>query len=215
MSPDWSLQWMADNSPIAAEKLHALGLVTFNWNRCEKSTFWLFSTIIGLPEELCWALTHEMGDITTCETIGALMKLKNFHPKAIETIGNALEVHNICRQNRNQLTHFEVHSLGINDLRLMRKSKKPDAMRPYHFSAELDDLRRVAGEIDQLDNRLWILTVIMESHDPTKPAPWPAKLPVPTLLWTPPPQSPAKQKPPLQPSRASRRKEALKKHGKA
>jgi hypothetical protein len=197
-------QWVIDHSPIEFERLHALGYITFSWNQCEKSLFWLFSTIISLPEEQCWALVHDMGDVSVYPTIAALMKLKKYHAESVAAIDNVLQAYDICRENRNQLTHFEV-SGSADSFALMRKSKKRDTMAAANFPADLTDLREVATQIDRVDDYLWILTVVLGDYDPTKPgAPWPQKLQSPRSIVRP-PQTPPEQKHQQKPSRASRK----------
>jgi len=122
--------WIEANSPIEANKLHALGVINYHWNRCERALFWVFACIIDLPPEECWALSYDLGDLAIYERISAFMTLKKVHPENIEAVTHTLKVYDICRQNRNQLTHFHVVRTGVNAIELMRTSKKPNSMDP-------------------------------------------------------------------------------------
>jgi hypothetical protein len=193
-------EWVAAHSPIIAQKLHALGVVTLEWNKCETALVWLFNFVVGLPAQECWALFYEMGDIAISERLKSLIKIKKFHPDTIAILENALKLYEGCRLNRNQLTHFQVMHYP-NDILLVRKSKKADAPQHEYFPNTLSDVRRVADEIIVLERRLWILSAFLEDYGPKKPAPWPPKLTPPKLLWSPLPKKQPKQ--PRQP-RSSR-----------
>ena len=184
---------------IEPAKLHALGVVTLNWNLCETALFWLFSDISGLPLEQSWVHAHDLGDIALIERIKALVKIKSFHPDTESAITNTLDVYDICRRNRNQLTHFEV--VGIFErTSIARRSKKPDSPQSETFPNDLEDIRRVADDIKRLHTQLWLMTVVMEQHPPTEPAPWPPTLTEPELLWKPPQQVPTEPQPQRPPS---------------
>ena len=165
-------EWAAAHSPIIAHKLHALGVVTLEWNKCEAALMWLFHWIVGLPPQECWALFYEMGDIAISERLKSLIKIKKYHPDCAAILENALTFYEKCRLNRNQLTHFQVVRYP-DDILLVRKSKKADTPQHDYFPNELSDVRRVADEIISLERRLWILAAFLEDRGPMKPAPWP------------------------------------------
>jgi hypothetical protein len=202
-------EWIASRYPKIPEKLHALGVVSVAWNEAENWLFWLFSTIVGLPVAESWVLGHELGDVAISERIRALVRLKKVPEKTIEIIENALEFYDICRTNRNQLTHFVVVNYP-DDMILKRRSKKPNIYDSSPFDNSLEDIRRVADEIMWIQRRLWVIVVkIGDGAGLATAGPWPSTLPLPDLLWKP-PQPTRKSQPRLRPpSRASRRKAAL------
>jgi hypothetical protein len=82
--------------------------------------------------------------------------------KLIAAIENALTVYDMCRKNRNQVTHFNIQlALGeerASGFRLVRKSRKPDTSpTKMPFADKLSDLRRVAKEIRRLNLQLKIV----------------------------------------------------------
>jgi hypothetical protein len=124
-------------------------------------------------------------------------------PKLIAAIANALDVYDICRQNRNQLTHFNVQiALGkerLSGFNLVRKRRKPDTFPvKMPFDDTVKTLRRVAKEIRRLNVQLKIIcdgVFIKTRPDPDAFAKeWSERtirvsllkrLPVPELLWKP------------------------------
>ena len=187
-------QWIATNSPIDAQRLHALGAVIVRWNDCEKELFVLFGEMLGLPLKEVWVIAHDLGNIAICTKIKSLARAKNFSSAFQSAIENTLEVYNICLQNRNQLVHFWTSSLS-GDLQLYRKSKKADYTTPELFKSDLADIRRVAEDIKRLAYHMSALEAAINKTGRAAPnSPLPNKLTLPARLYSPPPQVPTKQK---------------------
>jgi hypothetical protein len=200
--------WISSNSEIQPERLHAIGVVSFQWNHCEFWLFQLFCGIAELPKAKAWALVWDLGDIAISTRISVLMQSRGFHSDAIALIKNALEFYDHCRQNRNSIVHAWTQGRS-HWAKMVRKSKDPRKMDSEPFPCELEDVRRVAEEIQWLSRRLWILVCSYEDGSMTRPMPSPKILPLPDVLWKPPLQGETKPKRQRQPSRASRRKAAL------
>jgi hypothetical protein len=200
--------WIATNSEIDAERLHAIGVITFQWNHCELWLFQLFCAVSELPQEKAWTLVYDLGDIAMCTRIGVFTDSSQMHPDAIALIKNALSFYDACRKNRNSVVHAWTQSRGV-ALEMVRKSKDPGKMEHSPFPCSLADIRGVAEEIQWLSRRLWVLVCLHEDGRMARPIPSPKTLPLPELLWKTPPHPNTKQKRQPQSSRASRRKEAL------
>lgn len=200
LAPD---AWIAMYSLMSPKKLHALGVITFWWNACEYQLFGLFVVITGLPDQQAWILAHELGAIALMDRINALAAIKLKKRKdAVELIANTLDIYEICRRNRNQLTHFSVGPAEKGDIQIRRKSKAPDSMEPAPFPNDLKDIRRVARDVRRLHDRLfetWAYAQQRLRGRRVKPSP--KILPLPELLWKPPQQAP-KERPPRRSSRA-------------
>src|SRR5262245_28212633 len=187
-------QWIATNSPIDAQRLHALGAVIVHWNDCEKQLFILFGEMLGLPLKEVWVIAHDLGNIAICTKIKALARAKNFSSAFQSAIENTLEVYDICLQNRNQLVHFWTSGLS-GDRQLYRKSKKADYTTPELFKSDLADIRRVAEDIKALAYQMSGLEAAINTTGRGPPnSPLPSKLALPARLYSPPPQAPTKQK---------------------
>lgn len=200
--------WISSNSEIDAARIHAIGVITFQWNHCEFWLFHLFCAISDLPIEKAWTLVYDLGPIPMSKRIRALMQSRGFHPDAIALIENALEFYDRCRQNRNSIVHAWTQARGFR-LTMVRKSKDPEKMEHTPFPCELGDIRGVAEHVQWMSRRLWILTVLCEDGRMEREIPSPKALPLPELLWKPPPAPNTRQKRPPQSSPASRREEAM------
>jgi hypothetical protein len=188
--------WVAANSPIDAERLHALGAVIVYWNECEKELLILFGEVLGFPLQELWAIAHDLGQVAISTKIEALARAKNFSSQFQSAIKNTLAVYEICRQNRNQLVHFWFFSGVRGDGHLYRKSKKADYNPPVLFKSDLVDIRRVAEDIKALARHMAQLEAAINQTGRAMPnSPMPNELPLPALLYSPPSQTPTKQKP--------------------
>jgi hypothetical protein len=198
--------WITAYSSISPKQLHAIGVVAYFWNGCESNLFTLFQTVAGLSHREAWAIAFDMGNIALCQRIRVLaaLRFKGRESDLLDLINNALDVYEICRMNRNQLTHFTAAGYTNGPIELLRISKKPDAPDATAFAHSLKDIRRVARETKKLGIRLQVMwTDVIVLFNPGKTLPWPLPkiLPLPVSLWTPPPQNPKAQKRPPRSSR--------------
>jgi hypothetical protein len=84
--------WIKSKSELGYKRLHALGVIAFQWNRSE---FWLFSTfcdVSGYEEDDAWALVYDLGDIAIYTRIKTFLKRRSLTVEA-PLIENALEVY--------------------------------------------------------------------------------------------------------------------------
>lgn len=204
--------WMIANSKIGPtsdlgyKRLHALGVIALRWNRAEQWLFTIFCDVSGYDEAEAWALVFDLGDVSISERIKSLLKIRGFTTEA-PLIENALQVYDVCRRNRNSVMH--AWTRGLTDdghVGFARKSKAADSQDAEPFPSSLDDLRRVAEEIEHLNTRLWLLSCFNQDGQPTSSL---QTLPLPSLLWNsllaPSPKPPR----PPQSSAASRRSAAM------
>jgi hypothetical protein len=186
--------WVKANSaPLDHKKVHALGLITLRWNRCEYGLFLLFAEVVKLPIKECWILVHNLGDLAIVERIKAMMTERKYDAETIAQITNALEHYKICNENRNSLTHSWTKRVA-GEMVLARQSKSIANMNPYPIPSSLADLRRVAEDLDTLSHRLFYLEAILSESDPKQPLPWRERLSPPDRLWSQAPQVPTKRK---------------------
>src|ERR1700730_453313 len=98
--------WMVANSKVGPisdlgyKRLHALGVIALRWNRAEQWLFTIFCDVSGYDEAEAWAMVFDLGDISICERIKSLLKIRGFTTEA-PLIENAIEFYDICRGNRN------------------------------------------------------------------------------------------------------------------
>jgi hypothetical protein len=194
--------WIKANSEIDPQRLHALGVISFRWNMSEQLLFGLFAELLHCPEREVFILGHGLSHIALMNRVRVLASTRlEDRPNLIAAIANALDVYDICRQNRNQLTHFDIQiALGqekLSGFHLVRKRRKPDTFPVVMpFDDTLKNLRRVAKEIRRLNVQLKVIcdgVFIRMKPDPDAFAKdWPEratsvsllkKLPLPEPLW--------------------------------
>lgn len=201
--------WIAQNSIIDPERLHALGVITLWWNQCERNLFFLFCHAFGVSTKVGWIIAHDLGDISLSEKITEKLKLHPPAPDVAELFKTALKIYDICRQNRNTLTHFTGQS-PPDDPRNLEKvffvRMKGPSGKPVPIPSTIEDIRRVAFEIKTFGVYLWKIHKALTARARGEIAPLPPLIALPELLWKPPLQTPPKQKRPRRPSPASRRK---------
>jgi hypothetical protein len=177
--------WIISNSPLPADKLHAIGVIAFRWNQCEFALLILLADIAELPRRDVWAMVHDLGDISICERVRTFTDFRIYPTSVKDLIKNGLDFYDKCRQNRNVVIHAWTVSAYENTT-LARRSKRPHDPEPTPFRSELSDLRRVAEEIEVLSTRLWLLDVLVDEYQQDAALLASLKiLPVPELLSTP------------------------------
>jgi len=129
--------WMIANSKLGHKRLLALGVIAYQWNKAELWLFHIFCDVSGYSEAEAWSLVYDLGDVAICARIKSLLKYRKLTSEA-PLIENALEVYDLCRQNRNSAMH--AWTRGISDdgqIGLARKSKKADQIEPDPFPSGL------------------------------------------------------------------------------
>jgi hypothetical protein len=187
--------WILVNSDIEPQKLHALGAISFRWNLSEQKLLQLFGSILNCSVEEAHVLAHEVGALALIARIKVLAstRLKD-DDKLVSAITNVLDVYDVCRKNRNQLTHFDLTLVSETrpwTLALARKSRSPEYRKSEPFPDTIKDLRRVARDVRRLNAQLYLVErCVFRTYNPSSiwREPLPDKLPIPELLWKPPPR---------------------------
>lgn len=204
--------WIAEYSIIDPEQLHALGSIVLWWNHCERNLLFIFTTIIGVSQGMGWIIGHDLGDMALSTRIREIMKRRE-HPDGVEPLlNNYLPNYDICRQNRNVLTHFtatvpkdadfaSVDLKSVSFIRLKGVSAKADI-----FPSSLGDIRRVAAEIYGLCVHSWSIYQALDALAKGKHAELPPLIAAPELLVKPPQNNSPKPTRQRKLSRAERRK---------
>lgn len=189
--------WIAENSLIGAEKLHALGAVSYHWNAAELGLKIVLSAIMKIPLADLWAIIHEMGDIAVCTAIRE--RAANIATAPVqEVIENLLDAYNINRINRNQLVHS--HASAVDGGVGLARMKGP-RLNPQPLPDDIKDIRRVSDEIkamvrhiEEVVNVLYREQFYAGGANPLNIPALPGKLPLPEKLWKPPHPNPQGRK---------------------
>jgi hypothetical protein len=194
--------WIAEYSIIDPERLHALGAITLWWNHCERNHMLIFIHVLNLDRRRGWIIAHDMGDISMSDKIREAIKWGNYTPEWAQVIEAYLKIYDVCRQNRNALTHFTAsipsasieHATSATFLRM--KGVKGEA---NPLPSSLDDVRRVAGEIHNFVIYSWGMHKALDALRKGQPSELPPLVLPPDLLVKPPqanrPKRPARPQP--------------------
>ena len=188
-SDDWieKRRWLID-----PKKLHAIGWMVTQWSMCEVSLHAVLAEVVKVEFGVGWAVTHSLGDITISDTITDAARAAHLGESVVSDLSHLLKYYGICRMNRNALVHSMFGGSGDTPS-LVRSPKGP--RRIHHAIADsLDDIRRVADDIDRL--RLYMPIVIAALRHPPADrfSSWPERLPLPALISTTLPPTPTKPK---------------------
>ena len=176
--------WIATHSPINTAKLHALGLVQFYWVGCENELLGLFSAISDWSERETWIMLHDQGDIGIINKLKEIMNIRNIPDDYSKLIQQALQAYDICRINRNNLTHFTIvagkENIDGDSLRLHRTSRKAGSMFGTEMEDDLWNIRVVANDIRKLRKQLiglWMYEFRRKKENSTAITPKEMRLP--------------------------------------
>jgi hypothetical protein len=199
--------WIAENSTIDPERLHALGMITLWWNHCERNLFHIFHVVFNLRPKVAWVIAHDIGDMSLCEKIKEMLKIKSPDDDVAEVLTYYLKAYDACRINRNTLTHFtgSISRAAPDDLSKITfvRMKGPSGQQ-NPLPSSLEDIRRVAHETRVFALHSWKLYKALAARAEGKQASLPPPIAPPEPLWKPPPPTvPKPRRLPL-PSQGSR-----------
>lgn len=98
--------WIDSRSIISPKKLHALGVMVLFWNSTEIGLSNLFQAVSDLPDKKSRVLIYDLQMPSLLEKIKLLIPDSGISDAATDAAQHALNLFDICRINRNQLTHF-------------------------------------------------------------------------------------------------------------
>jgi hypothetical protein len=179
--------WILEHSVIDPERLHALGMITLFWNQCERNLWHLFCLVFDFHPRVGWIIAHDMGDVAICERIKEMLKIQPINENTKKLVLSVLASYDICRINRNTLTHFTVRPDEDGQFSFVR-TKGPVPIQ-HLLPSSLEDVRSVAFEVKVLSHYIWDLYRGLHTFGSEKPTPLPPILEPPELLWKPPPKN--------------------------
>jgi hypothetical protein len=175
--------WMLENSKtghfeIGYQRLHALGVISLRWNQAEQWLFSMFCDVTGYSEAEAWALVCDRGNESIVRSIRSFPDLRGYSTEK-PLIENALQAFGVCRQNRNVVVHARTRGFSAEGQVGFAKKSRKAPMESEQFPSALEDLRRVADEIEGLNRRFWLLSCFNQDGYDTSTL---SKLPLPALL---------------------------------
>ena len=198
--------WVKEHSAFGIERLHALGVVTTNWNWCEYHAHEIFGIVTGVKMDVSRAISHDMGDVSLWERIITISETRALQAAdALEALRYASKLYTANRTNRNLLVHAQgitnrEHTSLADIIKLTRNKGPKREWLPILDS--LESIRQVADDIGKLRKYLLDLSVVISVR--TIPAhahhALPDRPPLPNPIWSSPQTARPKRRPPPQSS---------------
>jgi hypothetical protein len=171
--------WIYKNSPLAPEKLHAIGYIVTIWNTCEHYVETLFSVVAATPHNIGHAITHDLGSVKLFDTILVIAHEQKFEPDLVALLEHAKKLYEACRLNRNQVCHFGI--CGTPEGNRMARRKGPALDAPL-LPDSIEDIRRVGDEIKGLLTFLQEVVRHLVQRQQGQPTPSPDRPSLPRAL---------------------------------
>ncbi len=149
--------WIAENSPIEPERLHAIGVINFFWSQSEFGIFCIFSVLCGLDIDRTTAAFQSLSSRTLIEAIRNLARTMPSQfltdpdgraEKLRDAICYATDLFEANRQNRNSIVHA-YYSGRKTEIRLQNRSPKKSWVFK-DIPSSLEDLRAISTELKEL-----------------------------------------------------------------
>lgn len=177
--------WIAENSPIDPERLHAIGVINFFWSQSEVGIFCIFSVLCGLDIDRTAAA---FGALSASMQVDALKALAKTMPsqflidkdgtaeKLREAIFYAAELFDANKKNRNAVVHAYYFRKGDTVAMQNRAPKKSWDFKDIPCSIE--ELRAIALECKDLCAYLsGVMAYLFALNRPHGPSPRAGELP--------------------------------------
>jgi hypothetical protein len=176
----------------------------------------IFGGVCKLPNRLTWILGHYLGDVSISDKIREALKYVQHPNLLVKVIDNYLSVHDVCRQNRNTLSHFIPYGNIKDEISKVAFMKmKGIAGRANEFPSALEDIRRVASELRALMVYSWRIHKALDALSKGQQTEFPPIVALPELLAKPPPDvrpEPSSPRPPSKKERRRAKRERREKH---
>lgn len=185
--PTGTDSWIEENSPLAFEKLHAMGVVQYRWNTAELYMVLLIAAVTNLNFDTAWKRTRKR---RASQLFGMLRDGYRFlskSPQVIEHVEHAISLYDVNLKNRSQVTHFLPEGGNSESLHNSRSSDYLAMFDQTPIKTDLLDLRRCADDLRLLNRYLVGISNALGDRPFLKMAgkvgPMPEKPALPSLLW--------------------------------
>src|SRR5271169_3472610 len=169
------------------DSVFALGVASVNYVKLEFALGGVFANVIGLTNELTWALLPKIGNEARVSLLEQALCGRDWPHDRKELISHFIEAFTILAENRNPLMHSNLTS-GVKDQIALYKSNR--ACNTILAEVTLEELRRVADDMDTFSTygmtianmiglEFWGLQTITGNNNTY---PWPPKPPLPRKL---------------------------------
>lgn len=187
--------WIYANSYVfSVRRLHALGVMTVNWNACEGRLLELFGVVSGLTGRAKWVVTKDQGNATLLEMVRQFAAANLSDKDEREEVVYACKLFDACRVNRNHLVHFALTNNARAFLMKRRSKTAPELTQTNH---SVPVIRRNADTFREAQSYLLNLAVVLQTRKIRPDVLFPDRPSLPASLVPPVPHTPKRQ--PLRP----------------
>jgi hypothetical protein len=149
---DYGYKWSGDYfGPGLRSHLHALGVITLNYNSLESTFYSLFCEYLGVSPSTA-VLFSQFKNNFRLDTFKVVVSQYEKDPVVVDAVGYFAGCFNICADNRNILMHsaFDLVEKGDTILKLL-KSARNDPHKYTNLPFDVETLRQTADEIWAVD----------------------------------------------------------------
>jgi len=166
-----------------------MGVLTVRWNLCETLIALILHEVFNIGGQEGRIITHDMTVPAICERIKNHVLIMRSQKKANPALLHAIELVDLNRINRNQLTHFMPGDGDPFNTVAFYRNKGP-LIKHDLIPSSTPDIRRVADDIGDCGTYLSDLLGYLwhKRSFPRSRRPLPQRLPLPKPLWSPPQQ---------------------------
>lgn len=142
--------WPLPDYPTAGAKhVHAMGVISLNYNNLEFALFRLFGHHLernDVPIATAWTLYSQLQESRRPQALRSIFRTSESDEIVRTHVDHAIDVFNICKDNRNWLFHSRMSYEPTGEMTLT-KTVKEDWNSINVIDVSLTEMRRVADDI--------------------------------------------------------------------
>ena len=162
-APDWPSY---ETGP--PDHMHALGVISVNYNAFEGAFFALFRhhiVRVGLDIDVAWNIWSKLQGGPKQDCLKSVFEKHEKDPEIFGHISHLLDYFNVCDQNRNTLLHAVHTGLSSGSDLDLRKNIRGDWSTIYAFKVSRVVLRRIADEMNAGTDYLFRVYIYLQRRD--------------------------------------------------
>ena len=163
--------WLGISDSALKECYVALGVVSERWNRSEKLMRFFTAHYAGIPEPIAPLVMRHLNNLSVTDLLSDCSDfIENDSADFREAIEFLCKLFSRCRENRNTLVHSSlVLNIPKRSADRIIKPSSPRAAEAKTFACTVDDIKRIADDIQHLNGVFVNLAYALECRkDPTK-----------------------------------------------
>jgi hypothetical protein len=159
--------WLGISGSALKECYTALGVVSARWNSTENLMRLFTAHYTKIPERFGPIITRHLGNVSMVAMLSDCADIaENDSPGLLEAIKFLCGMFSRCRENRNTLIHSSlVLDLEKRSAQRIEKPIGPRSAEAKTYSCTIDDIKRIADDIDRLNGLFLNLMYALDSRE--------------------------------------------------